>query len=259
MPGGGKLLIETRNVDARRGISSRTAPTSAAGDYAVLSRHRHRHRHPAGDAGQGVRAVLHHQGGRQGHRPGLSMVYGFIKQSNGHIAIDSEVGQGHDGQALPAAQRREKEEAGRAAGRRSRAAASASWWSRTMPQVRASVVRQLQSLGYTVFAGAGRHGRPGGLRGGTAALRPAAHRCRHAGAAQRQGTGRRSGAPLAQDESIVHVGLHRGCHHPSRPPRRRGAALSKPFRKTDLATTIREAFDEQGGAGKQSRAVQRAA
>ena len=29
---------------------------------------RHRHRHAAGDHGQDLRAVLHHQGGRQGHR-----------------------------------------------------------------------------------------------------------------------------------------------------------------------------------------------
>ena len=45
-------------------------------------------------SGAGHRALLHHQGGRQGHRPRPSMVYGFAKQSGGAMRIDSEVGEG---------------------------------------------------------------------------------------------------------------------------------------------------------------------
>ena len=34
---------------------------------------------------------------------GLSQVFGFVKQSGGHVKIYSEVGRRHDRQALPAA------------------------------------------------------------------------------------------------------------------------------------------------------------
>ena len=41
-----------------------------------------------------VRTVLHHQGGRQGHRARPGQVYGFVKQSGGQVVIDSELGVG---------------------------------------------------------------------------------------------------------------------------------------------------------------------
>jgi CheY-like chemotaxis protein len=81
---------------------------------------------------------------------GLSMVYGFIKQSNGHITIDSEVGRGTTFKLyLPrsiavlddaAAQQQLPIPGGK---ERIRVVEDD-------PQVRASVVRQLQRLGYTV-------------------------------------------------------------------------------------------------------------
>jgi CheY-like chemotaxis protein len=66
----------------------------AAGDYVMLSVTDAGERHAARGREAGVRAVLHHQAGRQGLRPGLSMVYGFIRQSNWHIKITARSAEG---------------------------------------------------------------------------------------------------------------------------------------------------------------------
>ena len=67
MPTGGKLTVRTANVPA--------AETKTFGDPQLPRRRfragrgdRHRHRHAAGNPRQDLRALLHHQGGRQGHR-----------------------------------------------------------------------------------------------------------------------------------------------------------------------------------------------
>lgn len=93
MPNGGKLTIEAANVSADEDYA-RANPEIVAGQYAVIS---------VSDTGSGMsREVLDHafepffttKEPGQGTGLGLSQVYGFVKQSGGHVKIYSEVGEG---------------------------------------------------------------------------------------------------------------------------------------------------------------------
>ncbi len=64
--GSGRVLITTRNV-----ALAEPGSDLPAGRLRARVRGRRRARHGRGDRGQGVRAVLHHEGHRQGHRPRL--------------------------------------------------------------------------------------------------------------------------------------------------------------------------------------------
>jgi signal transduction histidine kinase/CheY-like chemotaxis protein len=93
MPNGGKLTLETKNVvldENYAGINSEVNP----GNYVMIA---------VSDSGQGIPASLLEKvfepfyttkGVGKGSGLGLSMVYGFVKQSNGHIRIYSEEGFG---------------------------------------------------------------------------------------------------------------------------------------------------------------------
>jgi CheY-like chemotaxis protein len=93
MPQGGKLTIEIANAHLDRRYAAAHAEVEP-GDYVMAA---------VGDTGHGMAPkVLTHvfepffttkEVGR-GSGLGLSMVYGFIKQSNGHIVIDSKQGLG---------------------------------------------------------------------------------------------------------------------------------------------------------------------
>lgn len=98
MPGGGCLIIEARNVEVRSAeLESREAgldPDIRPGCYVALS---------VADTGTGMTAAVRHRAiqpffttkspGR-GNGLGLSMVYGFVRQSDGHLGITSEPGNG---------------------------------------------------------------------------------------------------------------------------------------------------------------------
>ena len=69
MPGGGKLTIETRNVEVNEGFS-RQHPEVAAGKICVPGSNRHRDRDERGSQTADFRAILHDEGKRQRNRAG---------------------------------------------------------------------------------------------------------------------------------------------------------------------------------------------
>ena len=92
MPHGGKLTLETRNVVLDENYAR--INDVASGDYVMIA---------ISDTGEGMAPELLDKVFEpffttkevgKGSGLGLSMVYGFVKQSNGHIKIYSEVGHG---------------------------------------------------------------------------------------------------------------------------------------------------------------------
>lgn len=93
MPAGGRIALETRNVRLDDSYVAQEVGV-VMGDYICLS---------VNDSGEGMSAETKARAMEpfyttkpvgQGTGLGLSMVYGFIKQSGGHVAIYSERGQG---------------------------------------------------------------------------------------------------------------------------------------------------------------------
>jgi signal transduction histidine kinase len=70
MPDGGRLTIETANARLDEAYVQALPEPVPPGAIRSRGRVRHGHGHGQGHPGQGVRALLHHQGGRQGNRPG---------------------------------------------------------------------------------------------------------------------------------------------------------------------------------------------
>ncbi len=114
MTNGGVLSIETALVQSGPGLAGDVVP----GDYIQVT---------VKDTGVGMeRDVLERafdpffttKGVGKGSGMGLSMVYGFAKQSGGHVNIESQPGTRHLGPSLPAGRPRERRlEEGRASAR----------------------------------------------------------------------------------------------------------------------------------------------
>jgi PAS domain S-box-containing protein len=92
MPDGGKLTITTANAPVE--LARAEAPALAPGDYICIS---------VTDTGTGMSAEVVARAFDpffttkpigQGTGLGLSMIYGFARQSNGHVSIDSRPGHG---------------------------------------------------------------------------------------------------------------------------------------------------------------------
>jgi signal transduction histidine kinase/CheY-like chemotaxis protein len=93
MPEGGKLTIETSNIFLDESYANMNSDVSA-GDYVLIA---------VSDSGAGIAADILDKVFEpffttkefgKGSGLGLSMVYGFVKQSGGHIVIYSEEGRG---------------------------------------------------------------------------------------------------------------------------------------------------------------------
>jgi CheY-like chemotaxis protein len=154
MPEGGKLTIETANISLDAEYAASNAEVEP-GDYVMLA---------VTDTGTGMpldvveRAFdpfFTTKGAGKGSGLGLSMIYGFAKQSRGHLKIYSEVGHGTTVRLyLPRASKGQSEvSAPSAAGEEVRG-------SETIlvvedeAAVRQLVVRNLRSLGYRVIEAA---------------------------------------------------------------------------------------------------------
>ena len=95
MPGGGQLIISARSVTLQSGEQAQDLDFElSAGDYVVIA---------VRDSGEGMTPEVLRRAyepffttkpSGKGSGLGLSMVYGFAKQSGGTIRIDSEVGSG---------------------------------------------------------------------------------------------------------------------------------------------------------------------
>ena len=93
MPNGGKLTIETRNVDLNDESVVRKFELEP-GQYLMLSISDTGIGIPAKDLERVFEPFFTTKGAGEGTGLGLSMVYGFVKQSGGHVSLSSEVGKG---------------------------------------------------------------------------------------------------------------------------------------------------------------------
>jgi PAS domain S-box-containing protein len=239
MPKGGRLLIETKNMELDEAYASANVG-AVAGEYVMLA---------VSDTGCGMPPEVLERVFEpffttkevgKGTGLGLSMVYGFIKQSNGHIKVYSEIGRGTTIRLyLPRSD-------APADGDRRAAADMPQGRERVLlveddPQVRAAVLTQLRSLGYGVSeAGSGQAAidmlesgavfdlmltdvvMPG--IGGPQLAEEIVHRWPTLKVLFMSG--------YSENAAIIHGLVAPGAR-----------VLSKPFRKIDLANRVREVLD----------------
>ena len=242
MPKGGSLVIETRNLGsngARNGSGSEIPP----GEYVVLS---------VSDTGAGMPQTVVDRAfepffttkdAGQGSGLGLSMIYGFIKQSGGHVAIESSVGAGTTVTLyLPRTDRPCEPARHGGAGERPVSQGERILVVEDDPEVRSLTVSMLRDLGYDIVGAAdGReaidalHGLPGidvlftdvVLPGGMSGVDLAAEVTRSRPDIKVLYTSGYTDDILARhDRTDDDVQL-----------------INKPFRKTDLARAVRSVLD----------------
>jgi PAS domain S-box-containing protein len=154
MPGGGKLTLETRNVNFDADYASANGDAQA-GDYVMIA---------VSDTGSGIPEPIRDRvfdpffstkGVGKGTGLGLSMVYGFVKQSGGHIKLYSEEGYGTTFKLyLPKADAPAEQSAALSSAPEMEGGSETILVVEDDPLVRAYVNTQLQSLGYKTLSAA---------------------------------------------------------------------------------------------------------
>ncbi|MCS3729292.1 CHASE3 domain-containing protein [Bradyrhizobium betae] len=243
MPGGGKLLLETRNIVLDEAYAQ-INPGVVVGPYVLVA---------ISDTGAGMAPEVLEQAfdpffttKGPGKGTGLSMVYGFVKQSGGHIKIYSEAGHGTTIKLyLPPARAAEQ-----AAGMQSQQARGGTETILVVEDddlVRDFVIGQLRSLGYTTIGVANANEALSCIEAGisfdllfTDVIMPGMNGQKFTVEVERLRPGTRvlytSGYT---DNAVVHNGrLDEGV-----------LLLSKPYRKLELAQMVRVALGDSGVAG----------
>jgi signal transduction histidine kinase/CheY-like chemotaxis protein len=240
MPDGGKLTIETGNVVLDEGYAAMN-PDVAAGDYVMVAVTDSGHGIPVGILDHVFEPFFTTKDVDKGSGLGLSMVYGFVKQSNGHIKIYSEEGHGTTVRIyLP-------QGTGSAQTAELPGPASFEGGDETIlvveddTLVRTFVVGQIQSLGYTTLAAINAADALTVIAGSekidllfTDMIMPGAMNGRQLAdaALQRRATLKVLFTSGYSNEVIIHHGhLDAGV-----------LLLAKPYRKSDLARMIRSAL-----------------
>lgn len=154
MPDGGKVTLETRNAWMDRDYCDQHDDITP-GQYVMLA---------ISDTGTGIDpGVIQNifdpffttKGKQQGTGLGLSMVYGFVKQSRGHIKVYSEIGQGTTVRVyLPRSEKAAAEEENMTPRTVTTATATGTETILVVEDdtpVRETVCRQLAELGYTIL------------------------------------------------------------------------------------------------------------
>ena len=151
MPTGGKLTVETANTHLDEAYT-RAFDGLAPGDYVALS---------VSDTGQGMTPDVQARAFEpffttkpigQGTGLGLSMIYGFVKQSGGHVRLYSEVGRGTTVRLyLPRHQLPAQEAAAAQPSERPRGLGETVLLVEDDAAVRLVVVEVLEDLGYQVL------------------------------------------------------------------------------------------------------------
>jgi signal transduction histidine kinase/integral membrane sensor domain MASE1 len=242
MPTGGRLLIETDNARLDEGYASRNEEVTP-GAYAMLA---------VTDTGTGMapavvaRAVEPFFTTKEvgkGSGLGLSMIYGFVKQSGGHLKIYSEVGHGTTVRLfLPRADQAAADEAAAAATPDHPRGHETVLAVEDDAEVRAFVVGRLRDLGYRVLEAADGHQALAILAGSdridllfTDVVMPRGITGRElADEAKRQHPQMKILFTSGYTETAIvrHGRLDPSVHF-----------LPKPFRRHDLAVKVREALD----------------